>query len=140
MEFFIFFTIIVFGLGAFIIYRSTSKKRTAENYYYRRYLRNRVQLEKHIDSLQQLILNYECGSHVWDEGKNSTVEAYLLQLKINLQNEYSEGTLKLLKRNKLKNKDKKYYSKILIKQSEMLFRTETDLIILHNKYSVLAVL
>ena len=138
MELIIFIVVVVLGFSAYFYFiRSKTANGTEKNYYYNRFLRNKVQLEHFIEQFQQFIAEYGCGTDTLQNG--TTIEAYLASMKKDYETNYSNSILKILKRNKLKNKEKRHYGQILISQSEKLYNVETELNALHAKYKILAV-
>jgi hypothetical protein len=133
MELLIFVVFIVLGLGAYLIYlKKNEAYGTDKKYYYRRFLRNKVQTESFISQLELMVESHKCGNEKIN--KEQTVQNYLSSLKLDHKNTYAEATLKFLNRNKLRQKDKKVYAKILVDQSEKLYLVESNLTTLQAKY------
>jgi hypothetical protein len=124
------------GLG---LYYVISKKgdvndRMEKNYYHRRFSKNKIQAELHIEQLNALIKtgNYE-GDFL---NKDATAQNYLNQLKANLETNYSEAVFKKIKKTKLKHKEKTAYAKLLKEESERFYLVERDLAKLQSKYMI----
>lgn len=138
MELIILSVVIVVGFAAYLYFiKSKSIDGSEKNYYYNRFLRNKKQLESFIEKLGQLILAHKCGGDFVTNG--ITLEVYLNNMINDYEINYANSILKILKRNKLKNKEKRYYRQILNNQSEQLYNVETEINALHSKYRSLAV-
>jgi len=133
MELLIFVVFVVFGLGAYMIYlKKNESDGTEKRYYYRRFLRNKVQTESFIAQLEFMVSSYNCGNEKINN--EQTIQDYLSSLKTDYNSTYAEATLKFLNRNKLHLKDKKVYAKILVDQSEKLYLVESNINTLQAKY------
>ncbi len=138
MELIIFIVVIVLCFSVYFYFRKSNPVNgTEKNYYYNRFLKNKIQLERLMEQLRQLISDYKCGGDIVHNGV--TLQAYLTSVNQEYETNYANSILKTLKRNKLKNKEKRYYGQILINQSEKLYNVETELNALHAKYKGLAV-
>lgn len=138
MELIIFIVVVLLGLGIYFLkYKSSAATNNEKNYYYKRFMRNKLQLQQFISQVQKLLETHNCSTDLLQNG--FTVEMYLKHLEDEYASNYSNSVLKILKRNNLKHKDKKHYAKILVKQSEKLYHIEMDLLLLETKYKNLAV-
>ena len=134
MELLFFVLAVVLGLIIYFYVQNRKKsKRLQYNYYYKRFLRNKFQTEKNIQEFEKILKLYNNSNVFLIENHSMTLEEYYVQLKKEFYNDYSDAILKLLKKNKLKNKDKKKYAKILIAQSEKLYNTEVDIAYFNEK-------
>lgn len=135
MPLIIFFTILILGFAAFILYsKNVSNLAVKKSYYLRRFLRNKLQMEKYIEELNQIINKHNCGANYFIEG--ITLNEYLLNLKEEYIKSYTDFNLKILKKPNLKDKHKKFYAKMLIKQSEKLYFIETEIIKISEIHAV----
>lgn len=130
--------IVVFFLLILIIYllfkKNVSENKIIKSYYHRRFLRNKLQMERYLDELNLLITTNNCGDIMYNN--EITLNQYLINLKTEYKKNYVDFNLKALKRNNLKEKHKKFYSKMLIKQSEKLYFVESELLKLNEIYNV----
>lgn len=132
--------IIAFVFGSFLVYQIYMYNLTVQsdgrdrNYYYNRFIRNKEQVERYIESLQHNITLFNCGDESF--GNNGTAQQHLSHLKNDYGKDYSEMTQKILKRNKLTRKDKKMYIKLLANQSEKLYDIEKIVREVNNKYRI----
>lgn len=134
MELPLFILAVVLGLIIYFYVQNRKKsKKLQYNYYYKRFLRNKFQTEKNIQEFEKILKLYNNSNVFLIENHSMTLEEYYVQLKKEFYNDYSDAILKLLKKNKLKNKDKKKYAKILIAQSEKLYNTEVDIAYFNEK-------
>lgn len=139
MELIIFIVVVLSGLGIYFFYYGANRKTENErNYYYKRFMRNKLQLQRFIEQVQTLLGTYSCGNDLIYDGL--TIKMYLQNLEEEYSSSYSNSLMKILKKNNLKHKDKKHYAKILVRQSEKLYHVEMDLIALQTKYENLTVL
>ena len=133
-------SIIAFVFGAFLIYKlymySTTIKNEGRdrNYYYNRFMRNKEQVERYIESLQHSITLSNCGDEVFGTTTKLTANQHLSNLQDDYDNDYTEVTQKILKKNKLTRKDKRINIKLLTKQSEKLYNIEKVLREINAKY------
>ena len=122
--------IIAIVFGSFLVYKlymySTTVKSDGRdrNYYYSRFMRNKEQVERYMESLQHNITLLNCGDERFGNASNSSVQEHLAKLKFDYNADYTEVTQKILKKNKLTRKDKKMYIKLLANQSEKLYNIE----------------
>lgn len=125
--------------GSFLVYKLYMYSITVKNggrdknYYYNRFMRNKEQVERYIESMQHSITLYNCGNEVFGE-QSITAQEHLDNLKADYENDYTEVTQKILKRNVLTRKDKKMYIKLLANQSEKLFNIEVIQRLINRKY------
>lgn len=132
--------ILSFVFGSFLVYKlflynlTIKNDGKEKNYYYNRFMRNKAQVEKYIEVLQHTITINNCGQDVLNNENGITVQQHLSQLKIDYENDYTEVTQKILKKNKLMRRDKKTYIKLLSNQSEKLYNIETVLTAINHKY------
>lgn len=134
MELLLFILAVVLGLIIYFYVQNRKKsKKLQYNYYYKRFLRNKFQTEKNIQEFEKIMKLYDNSNVFLIENHSLTLEEYYVQLKKEFYNDYSDTILKLLKKNKLKNNDKKKYAKILIAQSEKLYNTEVDIAYFNEK-------
>lgn len=89
-------------------------------------------MENYFQELKTIISKNNCGSDFVFE--NCTVDAYLATLQQEYTKNYANFNTKILRRTDLKDKHKKYYAKVLIKQSEKLYFIETELFKINQKY------
>lgn len=110
--------IISFVLGSFIVYRiylytvTVKSGGRDKNYYYNRFMRNKEQVERYIESLQHSITLFNCGDEKINTGDNLTVQDHLSKLRNDYDNDYAEVTQKILKRT-INRKDKKVYQIVI---------------------------
>ena len=136
----IFIALLVLGFGSFIFYKIYMYSVTVRNggrdrnYYYSRFMRNKEQVERYIESLQHSITLFNCGNESFGNTNKTTANDHLAKLKNDYVSDYTEVTQKILKRNKLTRKDKKLYIKLLSNQSEKLFHIEAILREINQKY------
>ena len=126
------FVILILGLAVYLLYIKNKTNSKIKNYYLRRFLRNKLQMENYIEELKTIISKNNCGSEFIFE--NCTLESYLATLEQEYAKNYADFNTKILRRTDLKDKHKKYYAKILIKQSEKLYFIETELYKINQKY------
>jgi hypothetical protein len=135
----IFTVLLVLGFGSFLVYKiylyfATVKSGGRDkNYYYNRFMRNKEQVERYIESLQHSITLFNCGDEKINTGDNLTVQDHLSKLRNDYDNDYAEVTKKILKRT-INRKDKKKYIKLLSDQSEKLYKIERVLREVNSKY------
>lgn len=140
MELGIFFAVAIIGFGSLLLYKILRYSNGVKagdkdrNYYYNRFMRNKEQVERYIESLQHTITIFNCGEERFGTLDNISANQHLSNLKMDYQNDYTEITQKILKRNKLTRKDKKLYMKLLSKQSEKLYNVEKILRELNVRY------
>lgn len=127
------FIILILGLAVYLFYIKNKPDSKIKNYYLRRFLRNKLQMENYIKELKTIISKNNCSSEFIFE--NCTLEAYLANLEQEYAKSYADFNTKILRRTDLKDKHKKYYVKILTKQSEKLYFIETELYKINQKYS-----
>lgn len=133
-------SIIAFVFGAFLIYKlylySTTIKNEGRdrNYYFNRFMRNKEQVERYIETLQHCITLSNCGDETFGTINRMTANQHLSNLKNDYENDYTDVTQKLLKKNKLTRKDKKMNIKLLSKQSEKLYNIEKVVREINEKY------
>lgn len=133
MELIIFILVVVVLLICYLIYvKKNASNGLEKRYYYRRFVRNKLQTESFIGQLQNLVETLNCGDELVNN--DQTLLNYIAALEHDYKNTYSDATLKVLKRNKLHYKDKKVYSKMLLDQSEKLYVVETNLNNLQAKF------
>lgn len=136
----IFTALLVLGFGSFLFYKIYMYSVTVrsggreKNYYYNRFMRNKEQVERYIESLQHSITLFHCGDEIFGTMNKMTAENHLSKLKNDYKNDYTDVTQKILKRNTLTRKDKKLYIKLLSDQSEKLFHVEGILREINQKY------
>ena len=128
----ILFVILILGLAVYLLYIKNKPNSKIKNYYLRRFRRNKLQMENYIEELKTIISKNHCGSESIFE--NCTLESYLATLEQEYAKNYADFNTKILRRTDLKDKHKKYYAKILIKQSEKLYFIETELYKINQKY------
>lgn len=132
--------IVAFILGSFLVYKlymyvTVIKNDGREkNYYYNRFMRNKAQVEKYIEVLQHAITIHNCGNEIVDSSSGMTVQQHLSKLKIDYEDDYTEVTQKILKKNRLQRKHKKTYIRLLSNQSEKLYNIENILATINQKY------
>lgn len=132
-------SIIAFVFGAFLIYKlyhytTTIKNEGRDrNYYYNRFMRNKEQVERYMESLQHSITLSNCGNEVFGDAK-ITANQHLSNLKNDYDKDYTEVTQNILKKNKLTRKDKRINIKLLTEQSEKLYNIEKVLREINEKY------
>lgn len=136
----IFFLVAIFGFATFLIYkaylyfRGKRNDGREKNYYYNRFMRNKENTEKYIEVLQHTIALNNCGNEVLDKTAGLSVQQYLEKLKTDYEEDYTEVTQKLLKKNRLERKHKKTYIRLLSNQSEKLYTVENILTNINQKY------
>lgn len=122
------------GLAAYLMHlKNKSKRKVIKNYYFRRFLRNKLQIERYISEIKKIKATHECGGDYFTEG--ITMDAYLADLESEYKRSYSDFNIKTLRKSNLNDKHKKFYSKMLMKQGEKLYFVENDLNIMNKKYS-----
>lgn len=132
--------IIAFVFGSFFVYKlfmyiTTIKTEGRDrNYYYSRFMRNKEQVERYMESLQHSITLFNCDDERFGSEKNVTAQQHLLNLKADYNADYTEVTQKILKKNKLTRRDKKMYIKLLSNQSEKLYSIEKIVREVNHKY------
>lgn len=135
MPLIVFFATLVLGFSAFMIYsKNNSNSAVTKSYYLRRFLRNKLQMEKYIEELNRIITTHKCGPDFLAEG--ITLDQYLSNLQQEYKKSYADFNLKILKKPNLKDKHKKFYAKMLIKQSEKLYFIETEISKISEIYMV----
>ena len=118
------------GFGTYIFYpKRLTTDGVDKDYFYIRYSRNKLQIEISIILFQCLILDHKCNNDIVKEG--ITVEHYLINIQADYLATYSEAIIKTFKKGRFTQKDKKYYSKTLVNQSEKLFDIENELQLLN---------
>lgn len=131
----VFFVILILAFAVFILYtNNASNLAVKKSYYLRRFLRNKLQMEKYIEELDQIIKTHNCGSNYFIDG--ISLDEYLLNLKEEYKKSYADFNLKILKKPNLKDKHKKFYAKMLIKQSEKLYFIETEILKISEIHAV----
>jgi len=139
MELIIFLGVGIAGFASLLIYKLYMYSVTVQtggrdkNYYYKRFMRNKEQVESYIEIMQHSITLYNCGNEVFGD-QNLTAQNHLDNLKRDYENDYTDITQKILKRNRLSRKDKKKYVKLLADQSEKLFNVEGIQRLINQKY------
>ncbi len=134
MELVIFIIAVFLGLFIyFYIQRKKATKLSESNYYYKRFLRNKLQTEKNICELQMIIEMSSNDDEKQDNEGIKNIKTYLEQLQNEYNKEYSLSILKKLKRNNLNFKEKKRFAKILINQSEKLYNVEVEIALFNQK-------
>lgn len=128
-----------FALVVTIVYvfffRKSKKSRDKKSYYLKRFTRNKEQSIKHINEVEALAhLNDGRYKQAFPD-REMTFSEYLEKLKFKHENDYSESSYKILKRNKLSQSQKQEYTKKLIEQSEDLYLMEVDLGILNRTWN-----
>lgn len=128
MELLIFFIAVVLG---FVIYFYSQKLESLKNkeraYYYKRFLRNKLQTEKNILQLDEIMKNANGNFFLLTSKGTIDLRNYRLQLQNDYRDDYSDKVLKKIKNNNLKRKDRKRHAKMLINQSEKLYNIEVDI-------------
>ena len=86
-------SIIAFVFGAFLIYKlymySTTIKNEGRdrNYYYNRFMRNKDQVERHIETLQHNITISNCGDEIFGTNNSMSANKHLNNLKNDYEND-----------------------------------------------------
>lgn len=129
---------LIFALVVVIVYvfffRKSKKSRDKKSYYLKRFTRNKEQSIRHIREVEALAdLNDGRYKKAFPD-REVTFSEYLEKLKFKHENDYSESSYKVLKRNKLNQSQKQEYTKKLIEQSEDLYLMEVDLGILNKAW------
>ncbi|WP_026976729.1 hypothetical protein [Flavobacterium tegetincola] len=141
-EFSIYFVVGVLLLASIVIYKMYLYSVTVKtegrdrNYYYNRFMRNKEQVERYMESLQHSITLFNCGDERFGEDSKTTAQQHLIKLQSDYNADYTEVTQKILKKNKLTRRDKKMYIKLLSNQSEKLYNIEKIVREINNKYKV----
>ena len=129
-----FVTILVYNL---FLYNDRLKNNDKEkSNYYLRYMRNKAQVEKNIDFIQDLIASHRCGEDFLGDESGFNVSQHLSKLRSDYEIQYSAEIVKVLKRNKMGRKEKRKYLKLLSNQSEKLYNIEKIVREINNKYKV----
>ncbi|WP_432670048.1 hypothetical protein [Flavobacterium sp. SM2513] len=128
MELVIFIIAVVFGLVVYFYSQKVKNSKNLErNYYYKRFLRNKLQSEKNIKQLGKIIEFADGDYFIMTRSGIIDLQKYHLQLQSDYLSDYSAAVLKKIKNNNLKRKDRKRHAKMLINQSEKLYNTEVNI-------------
>lgn len=127
-----------FALVVVVVYvfffRKSKESRSKKSYYLKRFTRNKEQSIRHINEVEALALLNDVHYKKAFLDREVTFSEYLEKLKYKHENDYSERSYKILKRNKLSQSQKQEYTKKLIEQSEDLYLMEVDLGILNKTW------
>ncbi|MFY0483555.1 hypothetical protein ACI6PS_13235 [Flavobacterium sp. PLA-1-15] len=118
-------------------FRKSKEKRNKKSYYLKRFNRNKEQSIRHIKEVEALVLLNDAEDKKAFSDRDITFSEYLEKLRLKHENDYSESSYKILKRNKLSQSQKQEYTKKLIEQSEDLYLMEVDLNVLNKTWNKL---
>lgn len=125
-------------IGGLLIYFYIQKRNDSRyfeyNYYYKRFLRNKLQAEKNIKELDIIIKLCNKDELILTKNGASSPEEYQFQLKHDYQFDYCNKILKKIKNNNLKKREKKIFAKMLSNQSEKLYNVEIDIALFYKKH------
>ncbi|MDD3005157.1 hypothetical protein [Flavobacterium sp.] len=128
MELEIFIMIVIFGLIAYTYFqRRPPLQDTGRDYYYKRFMRNKEQLNKYITDLENINNAFPDAKLIVASDVDKSVQDYLKEMKDYLETEFPEKKLKTIKKKKLTYKEKNIFTKKLCDQSEKLFKIEVDI-------------
>jgi hypothetical protein len=131
-----FFLVTVIGglLIYFYIQKRNDSRYFERNYYYKRFLRNKLQAEKNIKELDIIIKLCSKDELMLTKNGATSPEEYQFQLQHDYQVDYCNKILKKIKKNNLKNREKKRFAKMLSNQSEKLYTVEIDIALFYKKH------
>ena len=133
-------TILILSLALVVVlvyaffFRKSKEAREKKSYYLKRFLRNKEQSLRHINEVEVLVRQNNGWNKKAFPDKEIIFSEYLNTLKSKYENDYSDISYQILKKNKLTNAQKQEYTRKLIEQSEDLYLMEVDLGILNKTW------
>jgi len=128
MELLIFSVLIFAGLASFFYLQNRKKQAlSGNNYYYNRFMRNKLQTKRNINELEQIILLFPAAEKLFVNDEKKSLQLYIVQLQNEFDADFPDIVMKKLRRNNLKFEDKKKFAKLLVKQSERLYHMEVGI-------------
>ncbi|MDR6967167.1 hypothetical protein J2X31_001174 [Flavobacterium arsenatis] len=126
-------SLLLISFLVYLFFFRNNKELDKKSYYLKRFLRNKEQSLKHINQVEALVVENNGSKQAFPD-KDMTFFEYLESLKSKYENDYSEITHQILRKNRLSHAQKQEYTKKLLQQSEDLYLMEVDLGILKKTW------